>query len=149
MTKSRVKSFAIWGVCALAIGGAYLYLTRTAPTPSAFLEGVTLDAAVQESAQSGKPVLALATADWCPGCQTYKRGALAKAEVNDYIREHFEPVYVNVDHSKADAQRLGVRTIPATIILRDGKEIDRAVGAVGEDELLTWLGKYAAATTGD
>jgi thioredoxin 2 len=42
---------------------------------------------------------------------------------------------VNIDDSPALAKRFGVRSIPTMILLRNGREIDRIVGALPAAEL--------------
>jgi thiol-disulfide isomerase/thioredoxin len=116
-----------------------------APTPEVFDRAVTLDAALERAEESGKPVLALATADWCGPCQRLKRGALADERVAGVIAERTEPVYVDLtdmdDPVAADAaRRLGIGPIPTLVLIEDGAEIARLEGAVGEPGLLDWLG---------
>jgi thioredoxin-like negative regulator of GroEL len=45
---------------------------------------------------------------------------------------------LNVDDSPATAERLGVRSIPTLVLFRDGREVDRVVGALPKGEILRW-----------
>ena len=53
------------------------------------------------------------------------------------------PVYVDVDKSGGDAQTLGISSIPSTVVLVNGHETDRIVGAVGTDKFVEWLNVHA------
>jgi thioredoxin-like negative regulator of GroEL len=46
---------------------------------------------------------------------------------------------LNVDENPATASRFAVRSIPTPLILRDGREIDRIVGAVPKQEIMRRL----------
>jgi len=46
---------------------------------------------------------------------------------------------LNVDENPATASRFGARSIPTLLILRDGREIDRIVGAVPKQEIVRHL----------
>ena len=43
---------------------------------------------------------------------------------------------LNTDENPMTASRFGVRSIPTLLVLRDGKEIDRLVGAFPKQEIL-------------
>jgi thiol:disulfide interchange protein len=112
---------------------------------------VKLEEAEARSSQSGKPVFALVAADWCAACTSLKAGALADSDVAEYIKANFEPVYVDVSASNrqdADAlammSRLGVRALPAMVVLRRGVRMGAVEGAVPAKETLDWLKKAAA-----
>lgn len=130
-----------WGTLLLigAIVGVWAWTGRTAPTPPVFKPGLTLAGAVDGARDSQRLVLAVATADWCAPCQGYKRGALVDPRVEEWIRTHAEPVYINVDESPSDAAALGVQSIPATFLIRDGEVIASASGPMSAGALLEWL----------
>jgi thioredoxin-like negative regulator of GroEL len=48
-------------------------------------------------------------------------------------------VKLNVDEAQGVASRFAVRGIPLLVLIEDGEEVDRVVGAVPESQLRAWL----------
>jgi len=119
----------------------FLRPTVKAPVPEVFTaSSSTLEQAIDTASQSGKPVFAVATADWCGPCQAYKRGALSDPRVAEWVTANTEPVYINVDESPEAASRLGVRSIPATFMIKpDGTVVGSHAGGWSAEALLSWL----------
>jgi thioredoxin 1 len=109
-------------------------------TPAAFVNAsgarVTLDAALLASRESGKPVLAYATASWCGPCQHFKATTLADAEVTEFITRNFEAAYVDVDEDPKGAQSLRVTSVPTLVVFANGEERGRVSGALDSQEFL-------------
>ncbi|GAB4520282.1 MAG: hypothetical protein Tsb0013_23930 [Phycisphaerales bacterium] len=130
--------FALLGYVVISRGGV-------APTPAALTgAGVTdLPSAVAKAKQEGKVVFAVATADWCAPCQTYKRGALADEAVASWIEANAVPLTIDVTDPNVpspDARALGVSGIPATFLIdSSGQVLASATGALGTDDLLALL----------
>ena len=55
---------------------------------------------------------------------------------------HLKILKLNVDDAPQVSQRYGVRGIPLLVLMRDGAEVDRLVGAVPHARLRDWLGPY-------
>lgn len=127
-----------------------IFATSSGPaeTPDAFDQDTTLSEAQLASQDTGKPVLVLATADWCAPCQRLKRTTLAEPEVNNLIAEKTEPVYLDLTDAANDpelaatAQRLGIQGIPDLVLLRHGEIVSRRVGGASADELIAWLDSH-------
>jgi thioredoxin len=69
-------------------------------------------------------------ADWCGPCQMMK-------PVFDKISKEVRGVSffkVNVDNNPEAATMYAVRSIPTTVFLKDGREVDRVLGVLYEDE---------------
>ncbi|MEM9065762.1 MAG: thioredoxin family protein [Planctomycetota bacterium] len=117
-----------------------LFAGGAAETPDYFGQYSTLSAGFEEAQRSQRPVLALATADWCGPCQSFKRGALSSPEVADFVGSNTIPVYIDVtDGNSPDAQSLGVQSIPAVyVITPEGQVIAETGGAMSEGAFLAW-----------
>ena len=144
-----VRDIGSWVfVLAIVAIGAVLFLrpVSKAGMPALF-DGspATLDAAMSKAESDGKVVFAYATADWCGPCQSYKKNTLSDPRVEQWVAANAVPVYIDVDARGEDAQRLEVSGIPATLIIKDGIILDRAVGAVPPQQLLPWLEQLADA----
>mgnify|MGYP006272364937 FL=1 len=113
-----------------------------APTPAGFSEAgpeETAASLLAVAAESGRPVMAVVTADWCGPCQLYKRETLSDERVIARLDGAVERVMVDSDASPGLAAELGARSIPRTVLLRDGEIVDALVGAADADRLLGWL----------
>jgi thiol:disulfide interchange protein len=133
-----------WGNWALLVGlvGVLLFMQwrgEFAPVPPVFEEQITLQQGLDRAAKADRLVLVYASASWCGPCQTYKRTTLVDSTVVHWIRRYTEPVYLNIDRDQTTAERLGVSSIPVTILLKDGKEIARLTGAASADEFMRWV----------
>ncbi|RMH09856.1 MAG: DUF255 domain-containing protein, partial [Planctomycetota bacterium] len=90
-----VLGLVFWSLVLPRLGGV-------APKPGIFERELTLSAALDESERTGRPVLAVVTADWCGACQALKRGALSDPEVEALVKASFVPVYIDADRAGDD-----------------------------------------------
>ena len=103
MSCCSTRKSSAWPLILVVLGiGAVMYMRgRHAPTPAMFDQAVTLDVALEQSEETGKPVFVLATADWCPGCQSLKRGALTDETLASTIKINLQnPLTVLVKSEK-------------------------------------------------
>ncbi|CAG0955195.1 hypothetical protein PHYC_00424 [Phycisphaerales bacterium] len=141
----RGWSFLIFVVLVIA---GYSYFSRRASLPEAFAKAQSLDQAEARAKDTGMPVLVLATADWCPTCQAMKRGALSDKAVQRWVTENTIPVVMDLsdrNNPPPEAERLRVRSIPALVFLRDGKEMARLEGSASKSKLSAWLAEFSGA----
>lgn len=127
-------------VALLVLGPIVINLVRgPAQMPGMFDEQYTLTQATLISEQDGKPMLVLATADWCPPCQKLKRTTLVDPEVVAWVSENTIPVYLEDGESGQEIGSLGVVSYPTIMLIVDGKIISSIKGAVGSSALLSEL----------
>jgi len=87
-------------------------------------------------AQQALPLLLNFTAGWCQPCKTF---APVLGAVRAKHGDRIDVVRVDVDACPELAREFGVRGVPTTILLRDGAEHDRFVGAKSEQAVVQWL----------
>ena len=98
-----------------------------------------LSAAQSESRQTGKPVFAYFTADWCGPCQSLKRTTWPDQKVGATLTQ-FVPVKIDIDDHRDIAMRYQIQSIPTFAVLdNDGNIRAQVSGALGPNELVGWL----------
>ena len=93
---------------------------------------------------SGKPVLVDFWAEWCAPCRMLAPTVQAVAE---HYGEAAAVVKLNVDDNPSTAQRYGIKGIPTLILFRDGKEVERVVGATSKDSISKMIDKHVTMAT--
>ena len=81
---------------------------------------------------------------WAPWCGPCKMIAPAVEELAKEYDGRALVAKVNTDNDPLWASRFGIQGIPTLIIFKDGKEVDRVVGAVRKDVLKSKLEKAVA-----
>jgi thioredoxin 2 len=100
----------------------------------------TADSFEQEIAAS-VPVLVDFWAPWCGPCR------MVSPLVEKAGRDHagrLKVVKLNVDEAPAISGRYGVQGIPLLVLIENGNEADRLVGAVPDAQLRAWLEPHLA-----
>ena len=90
---------------------------------------------------SAQPVLVDFWAAWCAPCRMLAPTVEAVAEK---YASNARVMKLNVDDNPSTAQRYGIKGIPTLILFRDGKEVERVVGATSKESITRMIEKYVA-----
>ncbi len=78
------------------------------------------------------PVVLDFGAEWCGPC---KRIAPVIEELANEMNGRLKFITINVDNNQEIASQYQVMSIPTLIFIKEGKELDRTVGALGKESL--------------
>lgn len=90
----------------------------------------------QEVERSLLPVLLDMWAPWCGPCRMV---APVVEQLAGELAGRVKVAKLNTDENPMTASRFNVRSIPTLLVFKDGKEIDRLVGAMSKQEILRGL----------
>ncbi|WP_294449943.1 thioredoxin [uncultured Gemmiger sp.] len=88
-----------------------------------------------EVLQSDRPVLLDFWASWCGPCR------MVSPVVDEIANERSDILVgkVNVDEQRELAAQFGVMSIPTLVVLKNGQEVQRSVGARPKSQILAML----------
>ena len=110
----------------------------SAPAKPVVVTDATFSAEVE---RSPLPVLVDMWAPWCGPCRMI---APVLEQLAGEMAGRIRIAKMNVDENPATSQRFNVRNIPTMLVLKDGREVDRIVGAHPKTEIVARLEKVLA-----
>ena len=92
-----------------------------------------------EVLKSDIPVFVDFWAEWCGPCH------MVTPVVEEIAKEYkgrLKVCKVNVDHASKASSSYGIMSIPTLAVFKDGKVVDKIVGAVPKDQLVSMLSQH-------
>ena len=87
----------------------------------------------------GKLVLVDMGADWCGPCKMMDP---VLEEIAGEMGESLQVVKINIDQNQETPMKFNVMNIPTLLFFKDGKEVDRVIGAVPKKQLIKKIENY-------
>lgn len=81
---------------------------------------------------------------WAPWCAPCRMVAPMLERISRERAGRLKVVKVNVDENPALQARFNAMSIPTMVVLRDGKETARQIGALPQQELQRWVEQHAS-----
>ncbi len=103
------------------------------------LLSVTDDSFEDEVIQADKPVLVDFWATWCVPC---KMVTPIVEEIATEQADKLRAVKMDVDTNPMTPGKLGIMGIPALILFKEGKPVERIAGKITKDKVLSQISPY-------
>ena len=76
---------------------------------------------------------------WAPWCGPCQMMAPAYEQAAKLLEPHVRLAKVNTEEERALATRFSIVSIPTMIVFREGRELARQPGALGQQEIVHWV----------
>jgi len=100
---------------------------------------VATDDNIEELTQTYPLLLVDFWAEWCMPCKMY---APTLEEFAKDMKGKVAVAKLNVDENRATATKYQTMSIPTTILFKDGKPVDKVIGAVPKERLVQLVERY-------
>jgi len=81
---------------------------------------------------------------WAPWCGPCRAMAPSFAKAAGKLEPDVQLLKLNSDNEQAASAALGIQSIPTLILFRDGREVARSSGALGESQIVEWTRRALA-----
>ncbi len=124
--------------------GLMLLLIGLSQCTSADQSGASSDeytATLSQAAETGKPVVLVFTAAWCPPCQIMKKRVWPDPQVQQLIAGKYHKVVIDVDlpETRHISDQFGVQYLPTIVILDAAGNERKRANTMDVEQLLAFL----------
>lgn len=102
---------------------------------------ITDESFEREVLQSETPVLVDFHAEWCGPCRVISP---MLDELAEEVDGEFRVAKLNIDDNGATTLQYGIRSIPTVILFQDGRPVERWIGIVSKQTLLSQAREHLA-----
>jgi thioredoxin 1 len=92
----------------------------------------------EDIAKSNLPVLAFFKSEWCPAC---KKITPIVESISTQYKDKIKFIRIDATKNIKVSQQNNVLSIPTLILFKNGKEIQRNIGYISENQLKDFLNK--------
>jgi thiol-disulfide isomerase/thioredoxin len=110
-------------------------------------ETIDFDTAQARAIERGRYLVVASTGASCPPCRMMERATWPSKLVRAWLAAHAVCIRFDTDEDPELAKRLSIESNPTVIAFRDGRELDRVVGARDPAPLVAWLEGVRAGRT--
>lgn len=129
----KSANMGLWVTGTAVVWFAWILLDMATPLSS---QGASYST-IAEVKTSSVPVLVEFYADWCGPCRTV--GPVVE-ELSRELTGRAKVVRLDVDAERELAASHGIRSIPAFIVFKNGREVARQSGAISKAAMMQMLG---------
>ena len=130
------------GLTAALLWAALSIAVNAAPPSKAW--STSVEASLATAQRTGRPVLVMFSASWCPPCNMMKSDVFPTTGVQTALKQWI-PVYVDVDENKPVARQYNIDSMPTFVLLDPaGNELVRRPGAMAPNDFVSFIGKFRA-----
>jgi len=118
----------------------YLYISPERTTPSFKMVTEVTDEDFDSFVSDNKHAVIDCWAVWCGPCR------MLSPVIEELAQEHEAVAFgkLNVDHNRATPMKYGIMSIPTLLYFKDGKLVDKSIGAYPKSALEERLDKLTA-----
>ena len=79
---------------------------------------------------------------WAPWCGPCKMLTPVIDELSEELKDQIQILKMNIDENPESPSKFNIRSIPALMLFKDGKQIDVKLGVQSKDAITDWINTH-------